>query len=164
MAQQQQQTRGCVCAAEAHEDSKVCFRLRSLCAHPPTPTEAPRAFGNLSGRGGGTQRRPRHGQRGDEERPPAAVHPTHHGNPRPFERSGPGERGGEGKQRRLGQSLRLGGRRRERAPACDCPSRGNGERFRLMAKRPSDRRSPGRNPGPQGAFEVSMINVSCNSH
>lgn len=37
-------------------------------------------------------------------------------------------------------------------------------RFRLMAKRPSDRRSPGRNPGPQGAFEVSMINVSCNSH
>ena len=35
---------------------------------------------------------------------------------------------------------------------------------RLMAKRPSDRRSPGRNPGPQGAFEVSMINVSCNSH
>lgn len=36
--------------------------------------------------------------------------------------------------------------------------------FRLMAKRPSDRRSPGRNPGPQGAFEVSMINVSCNSH
>ena len=36
--------------------------------------------------------------------------------------------------------------------------------LRLMAKRPSDRRSPGRNPGPQGAFEVSMINVSCNSH
>ena len=33
-----------------------------------------------------------------------------------------------------------------------------------MAKRPSDRRGPGRNPGPQGAFEVSMINVSCNSH
>ncbi|KAK2873300.1 hypothetical protein Q8A73_024523 [Channa argus] len=27
-----------------------------------------------------------------------------------------------------------------------------------MAKRPSDRRSPGRNPGPQSAFEVSMIN------
>lgn len=48
--------------------------------------------------------------------------------------------------------------------ACDCPSRGKRERFRLMAKRPSDRRSPGRNPGPQGAFEVSMINVSCNSH
>lgn len=47
--------------------------------------------------------------------------------------------------------------------ACDGPSRGSGS-FRLMAKRPSDRRSPGRNPGPQGAFEVSMINVSCNSH
>lgn len=42
---------------------------------------------------------------------------------------------------------------------------GEGTLFlRLMAKRPSDRRSPGRNPGPQGAFEVSMINVSCNSH
>lgn len=41
--------------------------------------------------------------------------------------------------------------------------RGSGE-HRLIAKRPSDRRSPGRNPGPQGAFEVSMINVSCNSH
>ena len=38
------------------------------------------------------------------------------------------------------------------------------EGLRVMAKRPSDRRSPGRNPGPQGAFEVSMINVSCNSH
>lgn len=37
-------------------------------------------------------------------------------------------------------------------------------RFRLMAKRPSDRRSPRRNLEPQGAFEVSMINVSCNSH
>lgn len=36
--------------------------------------------------------------------------------------------------------------------------------LRLIAKRRSDRRSPGRNPGPQGAFEVSMINVSCNSH
>lgn len=36
--------------------------------------------------------------------------------------------------------------------------------FRLIDERPSDRRSPGRNPGPQGAFEVSMINVSCNSH
>ena len=29
------------------------------------------------------------------------------------------------------------------------PSRGRRERLRLMAKRPSDRRSPGRNPGPQ---------------
>ena len=35
---------------------------------------------------------------------------------------------------------------------------------RSIVKRPSDRRSPGKNPGPQGAFEVSMINVSCNSH
>ena len=52
----------------------------------------------------------------------------------------------------------------EGAPgACDCPGRGS-VCFRLMTKRPSDRRSPGRNPGPQGAFEVSMINVSCNSH
>lgn len=62
-------------------------------------------------------------------------------------------------------SLHLGGRRRR--SACDCPSRGGKARApfsRLMAKRPSDRRSPGRNPGPQGAFEVSMINVSCNSH
>lgn len=40
---------------------------------------------------------------------------------------------------------------------------GGGER-RSTEERPSDRRSPGRNPGPQGAFEVSMINVSCNSH
>lgn len=68
-------------------------------------------------------------------------------------------------RRRAGASretgLHLGGRRRR--SACDCPSRGSGS-FRLMAKRPSDRRSPGRNPGPQGAFEVSMINVSCNSH
>ena len=43
------------------------------------------------------------------------------------------------------------------------PSRGN-ECLRLIRKRPSDRRSPGKNPGPQSAFEVSMINVSCNSH
>lgn len=35
---------------------------------------------------------------------------------------------------------------------------------RPTEERPSDRRGPGRNPGPQGAFEVSMINVSCNSH
>lgn len=70
--------------------------------------------------------------------------------------------------------LHLGGRRRASGEgACDCPSRGKGNVppgegggvcSRLMAKRPSDRRSPGRNPGPQGAFEVSMINVSCNSH
>ena len=35
---------------------------------------------------------------------------------------------------------------------------------RCIQKRLSDRRSPGRNPGPQDAFEVSMISVSCNSH
>lgn len=53
----------------------------------------------------------------------------------------------------------FGGRKRERrTPLSHIPF------SRLMAKRPSDRRSPGRNPGPQGAFEVSMINVSCNSH
>lgn len=59
-------------------------------------------------------------------------------------------------------SLHLGGRRQ--TGACDSPSRGKKVISRLMSKRPSDRRSPGRNPGPQGAFEVSMINVSCNSH
>ena len=36
--------------------------------------------------------------------------------------------------------------------------------FRCIRERLSDRRSPGRNPGPQDAFEVSMISVSCNSH
>ena len=30
--------------------------------------------------------------------------------------------------------------------------------------RPSARRGPGTDPGPQSAFEESMINVSCNSH
>ena len=30
--------------------------------------------------------------------------------------------------------------------------------------RPSDRRGPGRDPGPPCAFKVSMFNVSCNSH
>ena len=63
------------------------------------------------------------------------------------------------------KSLHLGGRRQRvpaTAPAAEKET--PGVFFRLMAKRPSDRRSPGRNPGPQGAFEVSMINVSCNSH
>ena len=60
--------------------------------------------------------------------------------------------------------LHLGGRRQGRSLACDSPSRGDHGGLRVMEKRPSDRRSPGRNPGPQGAFEVSMINVSCNSH
>lgn len=75
-----------------------------------------------------------------------------------------GERGGPGRApapHRASRSLYLGGRR-QRVPATPQPRRR--ERLRLMAKRPSDRRSPGRNPGPQGAFEVSMINVSCNSH
>lgn len=77
----------------------------------------------------------------------------------------------EGKEGGGGQELPVwSALRGTKAPeaACDCPSRGGGGRgrpsLRLMAKRPSDRRSPGRNPGPQGAFEVSMINVSCNSH
>ena len=43
------------------------------------------------------------------------------------------------------------------------PSRG-GASPPIDRKRPSDGRSPGMDPGPQGAFEVSMINVSCNSH
>ena len=30
--------------------------------------------------------------------------------------------------------------------------------------RPSDRRGPGSDPGPQCAFEMSMFNVFCNSH
>ena len=75
---------------------------------------------------------------------------------------------GEPRGRPLGRmDLHLGGRR-PGGLACDSPSRGKsptrGLASRLIAKRPSDRRSPGRNPGPQGAFEVSMINVSCNSH
>ena len=63
--------------------------------------------------------------------------------------------------------LHLGGRRRPKPPATApaAEERGPGASLiRLMTKRPSDRRGPGRNPGPQGAFEVSMINVSCNSH
>lgn len=90
------------------------------------------------------------------------------GNPHPdlSERSGgggaPEGNGVAGSKRRLGQSLHLGGRRRELRLRLPQPRKRG--RFRLMAKRPSDRRSPGRNPGPQGAFEVSMINVSCNSH
>ena len=55
----------------------------------------------------------------------------------------------------------------EGARACDkAPAAGEhgGPASRWIDKRPSDRRSPGRNPGPQGAFEMSMINVSCNSH
>ncbi|KAF6734098.1 hypothetical protein FQA47_011501 [Oryzias melastigma] len=101
--------------------------------------------------------------------------------PLPPARKRRGKEGGEGVTR--GESgarvapghfpgLHLGGRR-TRSASCDGPSRGatprpsasgSGGEPRLIAKRPSDRRSPGRNPGPQGAFEVSMINVSCNSH
>ena len=66
---------------------------------------------------------------------------------------------------RGGSALR--GTKGRRIP-CDRPSRApechRDPPERLTFKRPSDRRSPGRNPGPQGAFEVSMINVSCNSH
>ena len=43
------------------------------------------------------------------------------------------------------------------------PSRGDAG-SPIDCGRLSDRRSPGMDPGPQGAFEVSMINVSCNSH
>ena len=74
----------------------------------------------------------------------------------------------EGGRRTTSPKSALGGTKAAEA-ACDCPSRGKEGNessflFRWMTKRPSDRRSPGRNPGPQGAFEVSMINVSCNSH
>ncbi|KAK7881341.1 hypothetical protein WMY93_029750 [Mugilogobius chulae] len=64
--------------------------------------------------------------------------------------------------------LNLGGRSAGRPPArrrawrwprCDSPNRGR-VNSRLMAKRPSDRRSPGRNPGPQGAFEIHPRNLT----
>ena len=74
-----------------------------------------------------------------------------------------GQRNEDHTERVSQKRLHLGGRRR--AEAClrqPQPRRHGG--LRVMEKRPSDRRSPGRNPGPQGAFEVSMINVSCNSH
>lgn len=87
-----------------------------------------------------------------------------------------------GRRTRRERRLHLGGRRRAECAGLRLPQprecarakprgprfgggrRGKAARSRVMAKRPSDRRSPGRNPGPQGAFEVSMINVSCNSH
>ena len=107
----------------------------------------------------------------ETRRPPAAAPDScgpDGGAPPPPEAGGAEAAGeGEGPRRRelprKEKSLRLGGRRPE-APACDRPQPRRRGRLRLMAKRPSDRRSPGRNPGPQGAFEVSMINVSCNSH
>ena len=57
----------------------------------------------------------------------------------------------------------LRGTKAARWPPATAPA-AETRRFRLMTKRPSDRRSPRRNLGPQSAFEVSMINVSCNSH
>lgn len=82
-----------------------------------------------------------------------------------------------GRRTRRERRLHLGGRRRAECAGLRLPQPrecarknlaggpgGARLRSRVMAKRPSDRRSPGRNPGPQGAFEVSMINVSCNSH
>ena len=53
------------------------------------------------------------------------------------------------------------GRRPRRA--CDAPA-AETRTSPIDYGRLSDRRSPGMDPGPQGAFEVSMINVSCNSH
>ena len=64
-------------------------------------------------------------------------------------------------------------RRRRRLSVCTSGDEGSGEpatpqprktSLPIDRKRPSDGRSPGMDPGPQGAFEVSMINVSCNSH
>ncbi|KAJ1166708.1 hypothetical protein NDU88_007105 [Pleurodeles waltl] len=79
--------------------------------------------------------------------------------------AGPG--GGGGRDPAAGDrgwsDLGFGGTKGAELP-CDGPSRAPRKApGRLTIERPSDRRSPGRNPGPQGAFEVSMINVSCNS-
>ena len=52
----------------------------------------------------------------------------------------------------------------ERARRCDTPAAVEDGASPIDCNRPSDRRSPGMDPGPQGAFEGSMINVSCNSH
>lgn len=49
------------------------------------------------------------------------------------------------------------------ATACDAPDAG-GLSLPIDRGRPSDRRGPGMDPGPQDAFKVSMINVSCKSH
>lgn len=57
--------------------------------------------------------------------------------------------------------LHLRGRRPR--PACDAPDAG-GLSLPIDRGRPSDRRGPGMDPGPQDAFKVSMINVSCKSH
>ncbi|RXN15001.1 hypothetical protein ROHU_028323 [Labeo rohita] len=50
------------------------------------------------------------------------------------------------------------GRERTPTPPTSAPAAGT-RRPRSIGKRPSDRRGPGRDPGPQSAFEVSMINV-----
>ena len=79
------------------------------------------------------------------------------------ERRGEGTGGGPRRvpQRARPRSASSGDEEAPEGPAN--PNRGTRE-LRLISKRPSARRSPGKNPGPQGAFEVSMINVSCNSH
>ena len=68
-----------------------------------------------------------------------------------------------GKEEREAKPSRSAFRGTKDARPCDTPV-AETRRLRLIGKRPSDRRSPGKNPGPQSAFEVSMINVSCNSH
>ncbi|KAI9540395.1 hypothetical protein NQZ68_040710 [Dissostichus eleginoides] len=113
----------------------------------------------------------------ETESPPAAAHAqrrARRGAPRPDPKT-PDVRGGkrefaptERREDQVARANRTGhpetsALRGTKAAetACDTPAAEKRERFfRLMAKRPSDRRSPGRNPGPQGAFEVSMINVT----
>ncbi|KAI9537809.1 hypothetical protein NQZ68_022471 [Dissostichus eleginoides] len=136
--------------------------------HPLSPQTTP-----VHGRPGGTRaarrlkvHRQPHTHRGE---PDGAFHARTRRPGRERRKKGVcanGEEGGPGAHATapdIPKRLHLGGRRRPRPPATPQPRR-NANVFRLMAKRPSDRRSPGRNPGPQGAFEVSMINVSCNSH
>lgn len=50
------------------------------------------------------------------------------------------------------------------APGPPAPREEGARRTRLQVHRPSDRRGPGSEPGPQYAFKMSMFNVSCNSH
>lgn len=145
-----------------------------LPAPPPTPTGRERGprLGDIDPRGMGRGDQPGRGT------PPRQPWDTTDSRRRGFGRPAPGffmpgagnqhpslpvielPRGG----RSGGSALRgtKGSGSPATAPAApEGPRRAPG---RLMFKRPSDRRSPGRNPGPQGAFEVSMINVSCNSH
>ena len=113
----------------------------------------------------------RRGQRGDECRPPAAAPRRVRSSTGETAPPGPTESGREGETEvyRVGfckenQKVCASGDEGGPGPPAKSPQQREAEASRLMAKRPSDRRSPGRNPGPQGAFEVSMINVSCNSH